>query len=111
MNTRIWGILNGGASLRSVPPYRFQKTIFSHLNGKVVEALRQARLDAGLTQVEAAKRLGCRQTFLSKIECGERRIDIVEFVILCDAYGADAGRLLKSLLAKKSAPSTRRPRK
>jgi len=52
--------------------YRFSKTIFSELNERIVAALRNARKEAGLTQVQAAERLGCRQTFLSKIECGEQ---------------------------------------
>ena len=59
-----------------MPPYRFSKTIFSEQHSKLVELLRSARAEAGLTQVQAAKRLGCRQTFISKIECGERRLDV-----------------------------------
>ena len=90
-----------------MPPYRFSKTIFSDLSGKLITALRAARLEAGLTQVDAAAKLGCRQTFLSKIECGERRIDIVEFVILCGAYGIAPGKLLDSLMLP-SAPGKRR---
>jgi transcriptional regulator with XRE-family HTH domain len=78
-----------------VPPYRFSKTIFSEQHSKLVELLRTARAQAGLTQVQAAKRLGCRQTFISKIECGERRLDVVEFAVMCGAYGADACEIMK----------------
>jgi len=78
-------------------PYRFSKTVFSKLNDDLVRALRETRQSAGLTQAEAAKKLGCRQTFISKIECGERRVDVVEFVVMTRAYGADPGRVLKRL--------------
>ena len=43
-----------------------------------LERLRRARLDAGLTQVEVAARLGRPQTWVSKCELGERRVDFVE---------------------------------
>lgn len=79
-------------------PYRFTKTIFSDHSEKLIGLLRQARLDAGLTQVEAAERLGCRQTFLSKIECGERRLDVVEFSVICIAYGVEPGELLDAFV-------------
>ncbi len=49
-------------------------------------ALREARIDAGLTQVEAAKRLGMPQSFIAKIEAGERRVDVVELAESCRAY-------------------------
>ena len=49
--------------------------------------LRQARRDAKLTQVQVAEMLGTRQTFVSKAELGERRLDIVEVQILAHLYG------------------------
>ena len=78
-------------------PYRFSKTVFSKINDDLVHLLREARQKAGLTQVEAAKKLGCRQTFLSKIECGERRVDVVEFVVMMRAYGTDPSSAIKRL--------------
>ena len=51
--------------------------------------LRQLREQAGMTQVELGDRLGNTQTFVSKIERGERRLDVVEFTELCEALGAD----------------------
>lgn len=83
---------------RRVLPYRFTKTIFSDFHGRLVATLRDARKQAGLTQVEAAEKVGCRQTFLSKIECGERRLDVFEFTVLCRAYGVSPGRFLERLL-------------
>lgn len=78
-------------------PYRFSKTVFSKINDDLVKFLREARMKAGLTQVEAAKKLGCRQTFISKIECGERRVDVVEFVVMMRAYDTDPARFLRKL--------------
>ena len=49
--------------------------------------LRQARVDAGLTQVEVAKRLKVPQSFVSKYESGERRLDLVELRDVCQAVG------------------------
>jgi ribosome-binding protein aMBF1 (putative translation factor) len=48
--------------------------------------LKQARTEAGLTQVEAAKKLAKPQSFLSKVESGERRIDFVEIQFLAKLY-------------------------
>jgi len=49
--------------------------------------LRQARLKAGLTQKDLAKRLAVTQSFISKCERGERRIDVVELRALCTGVG------------------------
>jgi transcriptional regulator with XRE-family HTH domain len=46
-----------------------------------------ARKDAGLTQVQAAKRLGKAHTFISKCELGERRVDFVELQQFAKLYG------------------------
>jgi transcriptional regulator with XRE-family HTH domain len=48
--------------------------------------LRQARLEAGLTQVQAAARLGKTQAYVSKCELGERRIDPVELSEFAQVY-------------------------
>ena len=51
--------------------------------------LRKARVDAGLTQAEAAERLGKPQSFISKCESGQRRLDFVELGTLAELYGKD----------------------
>ena len=51
--------------------------------------LREARQLAGLTQAEAARRLGKPQSFLSKCESGERRVDYVELLAFAELYGVD----------------------
>ena len=49
--------------------------------------LRQARRQAGLRQVDLAKRLGQPQSFVSKYETGERRLDVLELRQVCSALG------------------------
>lgn len=49
--------------------------------------LRAAREEAGLTQAQVAQALGKAQSFLSKIESGERRLDFIELQELCQLYG------------------------
>lgn len=65
------------------------KTIFSGANQAVVEVIRQARLDAGLTQAQLAGRLGRDQSHISLIEGSQRRLDVVEFYEMAAALGAD----------------------
>ncbi len=57
----------------------------------------QARKKAGLTQTELAKKLKKPQSFVSKYENGERRLDIIEFIAVCKAIGADARKILAKL--------------
>lgn len=49
--------------------------------------LRQARNEAGLTQVEVATRLAKPQSYVAKCEAGDRRVDVVELVELAQLYG------------------------
>jgi transcriptional regulator with XRE-family HTH domain len=49
------------------------------------DILVEARHKKGLTQVEIANRLGKPQSFVSKYESGERRLDVIEFIQVCKA--------------------------
>jgi transcriptional regulator with XRE-family HTH domain len=51
-----------------------------------LQKLRQARKDAGLTQYQIADLLGKPQSFVSKCETGERRVDIVELQAFAEIY-------------------------
>lgn len=66
-----------------------QKTIFRDDYKALIGALIQARKDEGLNQVDLAKRLGWRQSDISKIEQRIRRLDIVEFLDICNALKLD----------------------
>lgn len=54
----------------------------------VQEILKQLRLEAQLTQIELAQRLGKPQSYVSKYESGERRLDIIELREVCIEAGA-----------------------
>lgn len=60
-----------------------EKSIYSKEYSLFLEQLRNAREEKGLTQTEVAERLGQTQSFVSKVERGERRIDIVELRAFC----------------------------
>jgi transcriptional regulator with XRE-family HTH domain len=60
-----------------------------------------ARKNAGLTQQDLAKRLKKPQSFVAKYEGGERRIDVVEFLAIVEAIGADPIKVLRALKAAK----------
>jgi transcriptional regulator with XRE-family HTH domain len=51
-----------------------------------LERLKQARREAALTQVQVARMLKRPQSFVSKIESGERRVDVVELAELAQLY-------------------------
>lgn len=47
--------------------------------------IREYREAAGLTQVELAERIGETQSYVSKVERGERRLDLVQLRVFCEA--------------------------
>jgi ribosome-binding protein aMBF1 (putative translation factor) len=70
------------------------KTLWSEAQNTLALELAQARKDSGLSQVSLAKTLRCQQSLIARIESGERRIDLVEFVILCRAIGVEPSHVL-----------------
>jgi transcriptional regulator with XRE-family HTH domain len=72
---------------------------FSEAHTKLVQALIVARKDAGLKQTEVALRLQKPQSFVSKYERGERRLDVLEFGAIAVALGRNPGELLNEVLS------------
>lgn len=60
-----------------------------------VGRLRKARLEAGLTQVETAKKIGRPQSHISNIESGQQRVDVVELQRFAKLYGKRISYFLK----------------
>jgi transcriptional regulator with XRE-family HTH domain len=60
-------------------------------------ALVQLRRDARLTQSELAARLQKPQSFVSKYERGDRRLDVIDFAEVVRALGADPGAVLECI--------------
>jgi transcriptional regulator with XRE-family HTH domain len=73
------------------------KSIYSKKYAQFLDLLIEARKDADLTQVEVASRLGRPQSFVSKYENGERRLDVVEFLDVAKAIDFDAIKLMHKL--------------
>jgi transcriptional regulator with XRE-family HTH domain len=84
-----------------------EKSIHSAQYAAFLRVFRQARKRAGLTQVQLAKRLGETQSFISKCERGERRIDVVELRHFCRAFGVPLSQLVAAF---EKALATRRSR-
>ena len=74
-----------------------RKSLHSPEQRALCELLAQARDKAGLTQSRLARRLGKPQSFVAKYEGGERRLDVVEFLGVAQAIGADPVRILRAL--------------
>lgn len=62
---------------------------------KLQELLRAVRQEAGLTQAQIAQRLGVPQSFVSKYESGERRLELPEIAAICRAAGISLGDFVK----------------
>lgn len=57
--------------------------------------LKRARLEAGLTQVQVSKKLKRPQSYISKAEAGEQRLDIVELKKFAELYRKDFHYFIK----------------
>ena len=64
-----------------------EKTIYSQQYARFLHLLRAVREELGVTQVELAARLKATQSFVSKCERGDRRLDFVELRAWCGALG------------------------
>ena len=73
------------------------KTIHNTRYQSLLTLLLEARVKAGLTQKELATKLGRPQSFVSKTENAERRLDVIEFIDVCRGLDADPHELLVCL--------------
>lgn len=73
------------------------KSAFTRKHELFRQLLTEARQNAGLTQVALAKRLGRPQSFVSKFERGERRLDVVEFLEVARALNVSPGAIIADL--------------
>ena len=61
------------------------------------ERLKEARLAAGIRQLDLAESLGRPQSFVAKVENGERKLDFIEVLDVCHAIGLDPCALATEL--------------
>jgi transcriptional regulator with XRE-family HTH domain len=74
-----------------------KKTIQDSEQKKLLELLKRIRQDKGIRQVELAEKLGVPQSFISKYESGDRRLDILELRQVCKAVGITLQELIRKL--------------
>ena len=85
-----------------------QKSLKSPEYARLIEMLVAVRHDAGVQQQKLAAKLGKPQSFIAKYEGGERRIDLIEFIAIARALGADPMKLFRDFVTGKSGPKSRR---
>jgi len=88
---RFWDIGKGSGRLADM-----DKSIYSAEYQRLCGVLRELRRETGLTQVQVSERLGVPQSFVSKYESGERRLDVVELRHVGEAMGVT----LRDILAR-----------
>lgn len=62
---------------------------------KLIEALKSLRKSKGITQISLAKRIKRDQTYVSKYESHDRRLDIIEVRNICRALGEDFSKFIE----------------
>ncbi len=71
-----------------------KKSIHTDERAIFVKRLKKARMDADLTQVEVADKLGCSQSWVSKVELGELRVEAIWLNKLAKLYGKSVSYFL-----------------
>jgi transcriptional regulator with XRE-family HTH domain len=74
-----------------------EKTIYTREYAVVLRLLKESRERAGITQVDLAKALGRSQSYVSKVERGDRRLDIVQLRTICQALGLTLTEFVRRL--------------
>ncbi|EBC1275300.1 helix-turn-helix transcriptional regulator [Salmonella enterica] len=75
-------------------------SVYSDDYQSVISALKQARVRRNITQTAIATALGRPQSFIAKVENGERRLDVVEFIRLAQLLGMDWQSELQNIARK-----------
>lgn len=74
-----------------------EKSIYSAEYQQLCALLRQVRRESGQTQVQVAERLQVPQSFVSKYESGERRLDVIELRHVAEALGTTLASIVSRL--------------
>ncbi|KPM12348.1 helix-turn-helix domain-containing protein [Citromicrobium sp. WPS32] len=78
------------------------QTIFTEEHRRFIARLREARRAAKLTQEELSAKLGKHQSYISNIERGQRRLDVVEFASIAKCLDHDPAKLYDRLISDQS---------
>jgi len=87
-----------GSAGRLSEDERMAKTLRTKGHSALVAILVACRREAGLNQRQLAERLKKPQSYIAKIEAGERRVDVVEFVAIAKALKLDPRVLFERFL-------------
>ncbi len=79
------------------------KSIFTSEYAVFRDSLRELRTEKGLTQSQLSETLGMPQSFVSKYEIGERRLDMIEVRAICQSLGTPLSVFVKKLETSISA--------
>lgn len=72
----------------------YMKSIYTDDYINIIAVLRAIRINKNITQAEMAKMLNVTQSFISKVENRERRLDVIELLSWIDALGVSASDVL-----------------
>lgn len=86
----VWHITQWNIRYQYMP-----RTIYKEKHQKIVERLKKARVEAGLGQVDVAEKLGKTQSYVSKIESGQRRFDVLQLMEFAKIYKKTLGYFVK----------------
>lgn len=77
------------------------KTLRSARHDALIAVIVERRKRAGLTQADVAKRLKQYQSYVARVESGQRRIDVIEFIDLSEAIGFNPAEVIRRIVAAK----------
>jgi transcriptional regulator with XRE-family HTH domain len=77
-----------------------KKAVYERSYAAFTELLKEERKTAGLTQVALAKKLRRPQSYVSKYERGDRRLDVIEFIEVAQVIGFNLHEFLQKLIPK-----------
>ncbi|HBL6926571.1 helix-turn-helix domain-containing protein [Citrobacter koseri] len=73
-------------------------SIYSDEYQLVIKLLRSARIEQRITQTQLAESLGKPQSFVAKVESGERRLDVIEFATIARLLSLDPAEILNAVM-------------
>lgn len=76
------------------------KTLGTERHKALIALLVEKREAAGLTQTELAAKLGEYQSFVARLESGQRRVDVVEFLELAELLNFDPARAIRQIVGR-----------
>lgn len=74
-----------------------KKTIYSQSSQVLTAYLRDSRKSAGLTIRQLAEKMDVHHSIIGKIETGERRLDVIEFIEYCRILGLEPNEIINKL--------------